>query len=202
MKKNLLLILVACMAVLWGCAASVGSGPGYSALDTIPPGNEPIPMVQGVRPVVAVGPVQVPGYIVRAKTILYSTPNPVNVSMADQQDAFLYWEIPRVLSIDIERLLVPKGLSVVSSGIGPTTDYRIAVDLSAFDVTQFNTLETKGQWALYRGRNAAPVLVKDICFSIGVAGNDRAQVRSAMSRALADIATAIARDFDGFVGTR
>jgi len=202
MKKNLLLILVVCMAVLWGCAASVGSGPGYSVLDTIPPGNEPIPMVQGVRPVVAVGPVKVPGYIVRAKTILDSTPNPANISMADQQDAFLYWEIPRVLSIDIERLLAPKGLSVVSSGIRPTTDYRIAVDLSAFDFTQFNTLETKGQWALYRGANAAPVLVKDISFSTGVAGNDRAQARAAMSRALADIATAIVRDFDGFVGTR
>ncbi len=50
--------------------------------------------------------------------------------------------------------------------------------------------------------NPAPVLVKDISFSTPVAGNDNAAVRAAMSRALADLATVIVRDFEGFLGTR
>ncbi|MBP1747957.1 MAG: hypothetical protein H6Q52_496 [Deltaproteobacteria bacterium] len=202
MKKNIFLVLLACTAIVGGCAASVGLAPGYSRLDTIPPADGPIPVVQGVRPVVAVGPIGVPGYIVRAKTIMDFTPNAANISMADQSDAFLYWEIPRVISIDIERLLAPKGIAVVSSGIGAARDYRIAVDVSALDLTKFNTIETKAQWALYRGANAAPVLVKDISFSTPVAGNNSGAVLAAMSRSLADLTTAIVRDFEEFLGTR
>lgn len=177
-------------------------GTGYSVLDTIPAGGAPVPVVQGVRPVVAVGPVGVPGYIVRAATVMESTISLANISTADQNDAYLAKEIPRVITVNIERLLTPKGLAVISSGVGAKADYRVAVDLSGFDVTQFNTLETKGQWALYRSGDAAPVMVKDISFSTPVAGNSVAATRAAMSRALADLATMVVRDFEGFLGTR
>ena len=203
MKKSVLIGLFACVvAAMLGCAASVGVGTGYSVLETIPPGGAPVPVIQGVRPVVAVGPVGVPGYIVRAETIMESTISLANISTADQNDAYLAREIPRVITVNIERLLTPKGLTVISSGVGAKADYRVAVDLSAFDVTQFNTLETKGQWALYRGGNAVPVMVKDISFSTPVAGNSSTATRAAMSRALADLATMVVRDFEGFLGTR
>jgi uncharacterized lipoprotein YmbA len=202
MKKNILVVLLACTAIVWGCAASVGVGTGYPRLDTIPPGEVQVPQAQGVRPVLAVGPIGVPGYIVRARTITDSNVNMANISAADQRDAFLYWEIPRVITVDIDRLLVPKGIMVQSSGVGARTDYRIAIDLSAFDVTQFNTLETRGQWALYRGADAAPVTVRNISFSTPIAGTDNAAVRAAMSRALADLATMIVADFEGSLGMR
>ncbi len=203
MKKNVIAVLFICAMALLGCAASVGVGTGYSFLDTIPPGSAPVPVTQGERPVVAVGPVGVPGYIVRAKTIMESTISLANISSADERDAVLYREIPRVVTVNIGNLLAPKGIAVVSTGMRSTKgDYRIAVDLSAFDVTQFNTLETKGQWALYKGADAAPVTVRNISFSTPIAGNDTAAVRSAMSRALADLATMIVRDFEGSLGTR
>ena len=198
MKKSVIGIVL--VLLLTGCAASVGTG--YSMLDTVPANNAPIPVTQGARQVVAVGPVGVPGYIVRAATILDTTPNLANVSIADQNAAFLNTEIPRVITVDIERQLTPKGLAVISSGTGRGADYRIAVDLSEFAVTQFNTIATKGQWALYRAGNAAPLLVKDISFSTQAAGNDTAAIRSAMSRALADLSTGIVRDFERFLGTR
>lgn len=204
MKKNIIavLLLVGIMTLV-GCAASVGVGTGYSFLDTIPPGGAPVPVTQGARPVVAVGPVGVPGYIVRAATIMESTVSLANISSVDERDAVLYREIPRAITVNIGNLLAPKGIGVVSTGLGPAkADYRIAVDLSAFDVTQFNILETKGQWALYRGADAVPVMVKNISFSTPIAGNDTAAVRSAMSRALADLATMIVRDFEGSLGTR
>jgi hypothetical protein len=134
MKKNILLVLLVCAAIVWGCAASVGVGTGYSRLDTIPPGEVQVPAAQGARPVVAVGPIGVPGYIVRAKTITDSNVNMANISSADQKDAFLYWEIPRVITVNIDRLLMPKGIAVRSRGIGANTDYRIAVDLSEFAI--------------------------------------------------------------------
>jgi uncharacterized lipoprotein YmbA len=203
MKKSVLTVLLAfVVGAMLGCAASVGVGTGYSVLDTIPPGGAPVPVTQGIRPVVAVGPVGVPGYIVRAETIMESTVSMANISTADQNDAYLAREIPRVITVNIERLLTPKGLAVISSGVGAKADYRIAVDLSAFDVTQFNTLETKGQWALYKGGNAAPVMVKEISFSTPVAGRDVAATRAAMSRALADLTTMIVGDFEGLLGTR
>lgn len=188
------------LAVGWGCAVSVGTG--YSILDTIPPGNAPVPIMQGVKPSVAVGPIGVPGYILRAATVSESSWNYANVSSADQNAAFLKREIPRVITVNIERLLTPKGMAVTSSGLGANADYRISVDLSTFDVTQFNMLDTKGQWALYQRGDPAPLLVRDISFSTPVAGNDNAAVQAAMSRSLADLTTVIVRDFEGFLGTR
>jgi uncharacterized lipoprotein YmbA len=200
MKKRILVFVFALiLAVGWGCAVSVGTG--YSILDTIPPSNTPIPMTQGVRPSVAVGPIGVPGYILRAATVSESW-NYANVSSTDQNAAFLKKEIPRVITVNIEQLLTPKGMAVTSSGPGTNADYRIAVDLSAFDATQLNMLDTKGQWALYQRGNPAPLLVRDISFSTPVAGNDDAAVRAAMSRSLADLTTVIVRDFEGFLGTR
>ncbi len=201
MKKVFLAYFIAFITIItWGCAGPAGTG--YSVLDTIPSGNAPIPMAQGVRPVVAVGPVGVPGYIIRAATIVASSPNQINISTADQDAAPLGREIPRVITVNMEQLLTPGGFTVVSSGIGTNADYRIAVDLSAFDVTQFNTLETKGRWALYQRGNPAPLLVKDVSFSTPAAGSDTMAVRTAMSRALADLATVIVRDFEGFLGKR
>lgn len=199
MKRNISSTIL--MLLLMGCAASVGVGTG-SILDTIPPDNAPIPMSQGTKPVVAVGPIGVPGYIMRAATVTESSWNQANVSTVDQNTAFLKTEIPRVITVDMERLLAPKGLAVISSGTGRGADYRIALDLSEFTVTQFNTVATKGQWALYRVGNPAPLIVKDISFSTPIAGNSIAAVRTAMSRALADLSTGIVRDFEGFLGTR
>lgn len=203
MKKNVLAFILACIvAGVWGCAASVGVGTDHAVLEAIPPGGAPVPVAQGVRPVVAVGPIGVPGYILRAATIMGSTISLANISRADQDDAILATEIPRVVTVNIGRLLTPKGLAVVSSGIGARSDYRVALDLSAFDVTQGDTLETKGQWALYKDGSASPVLVKDIFFSTPVAGKGVAATRAAMSRALADLATVIVRDCEGFLGTK
>ena len=203
MKKNLFLILLACIAVISGCAASVQMGTGYSVLEPIPPSDSPIPMVRGVRPQVAIGPVGVPGYILRAATVSQEFDwNPANVSAADLNDAVLARDIPRVFTVNMERLLAPKGVAVIENWTGANADYRIAVDLSAFDPTNFNALETKGRWALYGGGNPAPAMVRDISFSTPVAGNDLVHVRAAMSRALADLAVMIVRDLEAFLGTK
>lgn len=202
MKKLFPAYFIAFITLLgWGCAVSVGTG--YSILDTIPSSNAlVVPMAQGIRPVVGVGPIGVPGYIIRAATISESSWNLANVSTADQNAAPLSREIPRVITVNIENLLAPRGLTVVSSGTGANTDYRIAVDVSTFDVTEFNTLETKAQWALYQRGSAAPVMVKDVSFSTPVAASNREAVRTAMSRALGDLTTVIVRDFEGLLGTR
>lgn len=202
MKKNIFIVLFVIATVAGGCAASVGVGTGYSVLDTIPPGDAPIPMAQGPRPLIAIGPVGVPGYVLRAATVLETTWSAANISTADQKAAVLQGEIPRVITVNMERLLSPKGIAVMSGGTGSGADYRIAVDLSSFDVTQFNTLQTKGQWALYERKGTAPLLVRDISFSTPVAGSDDAAVRAAMSRSLADLTVMIVRDFEGFLGTR
>ncbi len=205
MKKNVLALLFAfIVAAILGCAASVGVGTGYHpVLDTIPPDSAPIPMAQGARPSVAIGPVGVPGYILRAAIVSQEFEwNPANVSAADLDDAVLAGEIPRVITVNMERLLTPRGLAVIPGGPGTATDYRISVDLSAFDLTQFNTLETKGQWALYQRGNPAPLLLRDIDFSTAVAGSNTGAVRAAMSRSLADLTASIVRDFEAFLGTR
>ncbi len=186
---------------LAGCAASVGVGTSYPVLDTIPPGNAPVPVAQGVRTVVAVGPIGIPGYIIRAATITES--NVVsNVSELDLKAAPLAREIPRVITVDMERLLAPKGMVVTSGGPRTDADYRIAVDLKTFEVTGLNALQTQGQWALYKRGSNAPVVVKDVSFTTPIADNSQTAVRAAMSRSLADLATIIVRDFEGYAGAR
>jgi len=193
--KTTLLIVTLAFVMSAGCAGTIG--PAYSGLDPVAPVDGPVAMTQGKRPLVAVGPIDLPGYIDHAATIMETTINPANISAVDQKDSILETEIPGVLTENVRRLLAPRGVDVVPYTRARNADYRIALRLTTFDITDANTLEARAQWVLYDAGRTSPVMVRDSSFSTPVEDRGDAGRRVAMSRSLADLARAIVKDLGG-----
>jgi uncharacterized lipoprotein YmbA len=195
-----LLVATLAFALSAGCAVSVGTGSGSPGLVPVsmPPG--PYVVTQGKRLVVAVGPVNVPGYITRAATVMESTTNAANISAADWKASVLERQIPQVVTENVRRLFAPYGIEVAPSPQGRNAGYRIAVDLRVFEVSTFDVLETQGRWALYGPGGMSPMMEKDIAFSTPLREPGDAGANDAMSRALADLTRGIVKDCGGVLG--
>ncbi len=192
--KAMVFMVIFTLALSTGCTISVG--PAYSVLDPVAPVDGPVAMTQGRRLLVAVGPIDVPGYVDRAATIVETTINPANISSFDQEASVLQTEIPRVITENLRRLFAPRGIAVVPLTQGRNADYRIAVGLSTFGVTNPGTLDTRARWVLYGRDGKVPVMVKDISFPTPVQERGDAGARAAMSRSLADLSRSIVNDFE------
>lgn len=195
MKATLLMVTLA-FVMSAGCAGT--TGPAYTVLDPVAPVDGPVVMTQGKRPLVAVGPINLPGYINRAATIMETTINPANISTVDQKDSILETEIPRVVTENVRRLLAPRGVDVVPYTRTRNADYRVALILTTFDITNADILETRAQWVLYDAGRTSPVMVRDSSFSTPVNRSDAGR-REAMSRSLADLTRAIVKDLGGIL---
>ncbi|OPY02214.1 MAG: hypothetical protein A4E60_01194 [Syntrophorhabdus sp. PtaB.Bin047] len=200
MSRIGLLVATLVFALSAGCAVSVGTGSGYPALVPVPMPPGPYVVTQGKRLVVAVGPVNVPGYITRAATIVDSTMNAANISAADWKASALESQIPRVVAENVRRLLDPYGIEVFPDPRGKNADYRIAVDLRVFEVSTFDVLETQGRWVLYGPGGMPPMMERDIAFSTPLRESGDAGANDAMSRALADLTRGIVKDCGGALG--
>ncbi|MEN6616994.1 MAG: ABC-type transport auxiliary lipoprotein family protein [Syntrophorhabdus sp.] len=197
MKKITIFAIVLAIVIIAGCA-----GGTYSRLQPIPPPPGPAVMTQGSVPVVAIGPIGVPGWILRASIVSETELSAANISSVDMRAGLLSRDIPAVVSINFERLLAPAGIRVIRTSIGTSANYRIAVDINALDVTPSNLLDTRAQWTLYRADAADPVIMREVAFATPIAGQDDVAVQSAMSRSLADLTRIITKDFEGFLGIR
>ncbi len=202
MKRTGLLAATLAFALSAGCVVSVGTGSGSPGLVPVPMPSGPYVVTQGKRLVVAVGPVNVPGYITRAATIMDSTMNSANISSADWKASVLEWQIPQVVTENVRRLFAPYGIEVAPHPQGRNADYRIAVDLRVFEVSTFDVLETRGRWVLYGPGGTSPMMERDIAFSTHLHEPGDAGTKDAMSRALADLTRGIVKDCGGVLGIR
>lgn len=192
--KAMVFMVMFTVALSTGCTVSVG--PVYSVLDPVPPVDGPVVMTQGRRLLVAVGPIDVPGYVDRAATIVETTINPANISTVDMRASLLKREIPRVLTENLRRLLAPRSIAVVPLAEGKNADYRIEVKLSTFDITNPGTLDTKARWVLYGFDGKTPVAARDIAFSTIFRERGDTGTREAMSRSLVDLSRSIVTDLE------
>jgi len=202
MIRTGLLAAYLAFALSAGCAVSVGTGSGSAGLAPVVTPAGPYTVQQGKRPVVAVGPVNVPGYITRAATVVNSTMNAANISAADWKASTLERQIPQVVTENLRRFLTPYGIKVAADPRGKNADYRIAVDLRVFEVSTFEVLETRGRWAIYGPGGMSPIVEKDIDFSTPLGKPGDAGADDAMSRALADLTRGIVKDSGGVLGIK
>lgn len=193
-------VMTALAVFCGGCAVSVGTG--YPWLEPVPMPDGPYVMTQGRRILVAVGPVDVPGYITRAAMIVDMTPNPLNISSADEEASVLEWEIPRVIAENVRRLLAPYGVEAARYSPGKNSDYRIKVDIVTFEIARSEILETGAKWVLYGPDGKSLMMEKDISFSTPLKDRGDGGRRSAMSLALADLSREIVKDLLGVLGVK
>ena len=142
-----------------GCAGSPPtnlytlSAVGAPAADTRSPQSPPA--------VVAVGPVILPDYIDRPQIVTRKSAYQLELAAYDQWAAPLYDMLPRVLVEDVA-LRLPSDRVVAFPQVGDASfDYRIAVDVSRFDVDATGEATLAARWQLYARSAPRALLVAD-----------------------------------------
>src|SRR5512132_2338555 len=172
-----------------GCA---GSPPTHlytlsaaPAADTRPPQSPAV---------VAVGPVISPDYIDRPQIVTRKGAYQLELATYDQWGAPLYDMLPRVLVEDVG-LRLPSDRVVAFPQIGDASfDYRIAVDVSRFDVDATGEATLAARWQLYARSTARALLVADETLQRRIDGQGYDASAASLSAVLADRADRIARE--------
>jgi uncharacterized lipoprotein YmbA len=177
--------------VVDGCA---GSSPTnlYTLSAVSAPAVETRP--QSTPAVVAVGPVILPDYIDRPQIVTRKSAYQLELAAYDQWAAPLYDMLPRVLVEDVG-LRLPSDRVVAFPQIGDASfDYRIAVDVSRFDVDATGEATLAARWQLYARSTARALLVADETLQRRIEGQGYDAYAAALSGVLADLGDRIARE--------
>ena len=149
---------------------------------------------QSTPAVVAVGPVILPDYIDRPQIVTRKSAYQLELAAYDQWAAPLYDMLPRVLVEDVG-LRLPSDRVVAFPQIGDASfDYRIAVDVSRFDVDATGEATLAARWQLYARSTARALLVADETLQRRIEGQGYDAYAAALSGVLADLGDRIARE--------
>ena len=102
--------------------------------------------------------------------------------------------LPRALVEDVA-LRLPSDRVVAFPQVGdPSVDYRIAVDVSRFDVDATGAATLAARWQLYARSTAQALLVADETLQRRIEGQGYDAYAAALSGVLADLGDRIARE--------
>src|SRR5512132_1363723 len=143
--------------------------------------------------VVAVGPVILPDYIDRPQIVTRKSAYQLELAAYDQWAAPLYDMLPRVLVEDVG-LRLPSDRVVAFPQVGDASfDYRIAVDVSRFDVDAVGAATLAARWQLYARSAPRALLVADDTLQRQIEGRGYDAYAASLSGVLADLGDRIAR---------
>jgi uncharacterized lipoprotein YmbA len=142
--------------------------------------------------VVAVGPVTLPDYIDRPQIVTRKSAYQLELAAYDQWAAPLYDMLPRVLVEDLA-LRLPSDRVVAFPQSDAGFDYRIAVDVSRFDVDATGAATLAARWQLYAPSAPRALLVADDTLQQRVEGRGFDAYAAALSAVLAELGDRIAR---------
>jgi uncharacterized lipoprotein YmbA len=143
--------------------------------------------------VVAVGPVTLPDYIDRPQIVTRQGAYRLELAAYDQWAAPLYDMLPRVL-IENLALRLPSDRVVSFPQVSEASfDYRIAVDVSRFDVDATGQATLAARWQLYARSTQRALLVADDVLQRRSEGEGYGSYAASLSGVLADLADRIAQ---------
>ena len=176
---------------LAGCAGSPPinlytlSALGLPSTDTRAPQSTPA--------VVAVGPVTLPDYIDRPQIVTRKSAHQLELAAYDHWAAPLYDMLPRVL-IENLALRLPSDRVVSFPQVSEASfDYRVAVDVSRFDVDATGESTLAARWQLYSRSTPRALLIADELSRRRTDGQGYGSYAAALSAVLADLADRIAQ---------
>jgi uncharacterized protein len=146
----------------------------------------------GVR-VIAVGPVSIPDYVDRPQIVLRESANQVQIASFDNWAGALSDMIDRVLLEDLSAQLPNDHVVAFPQGGAAVFDYRVAVQLSRFDVSTAGEAVVTASWRVWDRLGTKTRLTTSATTRAESAGATYQDRVAALSRALADLATEIAR---------
>src|SRR5512132_4392224 len=181
---GLLAILVA------GCAGSPPSN--LYTLSAIGTAASESQSPQAPPAVIAIGPVSLPDYLDRPQIVTRQSAYELEIAANDRWAAPLYDMVPRVLVEDLA-LRLPSDRIVSFPDIGDASfDYRVAVQVSRFDVDAAGEASPATRWQLYARSAPRALLVADDTLQRRVEGRGFDAYAASLSAALADLGDRIA----------
>ena len=182
---GLLAILVA------GCAGSPPSN--LYTLSAIGTAASESQSPQAPPAVIAIGPVSLPDYLDRPQIVTRQSAYELELAANDRWAAPLYDMLPRVLVEDLA-LRLPSDRIVSFPEIGDASfDYRVAVQVSRFDVDVAGEAALATRWQLYARSAPRALLVADDTLQRRVEGRGFDAYAASLSAALADLGDRIAQ---------
>jgi len=147
--------------------------------------------VSGQKTTVGVGPLEIPDYVDRPQIVTRTAQNELDVAQFDRWGGSLKPDVARVLMEHLSTLLSPDQISVAQWTRSGSFQYRVALDITRFDVTPGQNVWLKAQWTIF-GRDGKAVLARESNITEPVAGRDYTTMVSAMSRALGSLSRDVA----------
>lgn len=132
----------------------------------------------------AVGPVDLPRYLDRPHIVSRSGDNRLQVDEFNRWGGALDEEIIRVLGDDLGRRLGTQRIYSYPSRITAETDYRIALDIRAFDGPLGGTVRLDVAWSLIADSSAEVLQVQHRVYEMDAQGAGYEAYVAAMSQAL------------------
>ncbi len=168
----------------------------YYTLAPVAGGDDGSSIVAGVDSVVfGVGPVTIPDYLDRPQVVTRTTDNEMKFSEYDRWAGSLAADTSRVLEERLDKMLSDDGIAVVSWQRGVPNDYRVAVQITRFEVADGKDVILKAQWVIYAGNGKRVILLResDIRERVSNLGTDSAV--ESMGRALSALSRDIVQGF-------
>jgi uncharacterized lipoprotein YmbA len=110
-----------------------------------------IPASEGIKPVVALGPVRIPRYVDRPQIVTASGKNAYQLSEMNRWAESLDDNISRVLAQNLSRLAAVDTVPANSSNRGRQAQLRVSVNILEFHVNPAGQAGLTSQWQILRG---------------------------------------------------
>jgi uncharacterized protein len=185
-------IAASAACALVGCLAGCASTPSH--LYTLSPEGAPTAAKQDPslsKLAISVGPVSIPAIVDLQQIVVRSGANQVSLDEFNRWASPLRNNIALVVADDLANIL---GTSRATAVFGPEADYRVAIDVQAFDSVLGDAATLNALWTVRRvkdGKTATGRTLDHESFSEKSYGALAAAHSHALSRMSADIADAI-----------
>lgn len=185
-------LFIISLFVFSGCAGSKPSR--FYALSAIEKAQNLQKKAAAERQVViGLDPVEIPDYLDRPQIVTANSRNELHISEFDRWAGPVREEVGRVLLENLSALLSDTPVAVISETWGVPLDYRLAVNITRFDVAAEEEVGLKAQWTLV-GKDRQEIIVRESSILERIEGKGYSAVVSAMSRSLGKLSQDIAEE--------
>jgi uncharacterized lipoprotein YmbA len=179
-------ILILLTVFLAGCGAK--NSYRYYTLAPIPADPDGRNVEPGAPQIVlGIGPVTIPDYLDRPQIVTRTSRNELTLSEYRRWAGSLSSDVSRVLEENLDAMLSADGVDVVSWCRGVPNDYRVAVQITRFDVREGADVELKAQWVIYAKDGKQVLLLRESDIRKSVAGSGYDSAVEEMGQALAGL---------------
>jgi uncharacterized protein len=189
-----LCVLLATAAFGGGC---FGSKPTrFYMLSTVAPAAATTLESAGASRVIALGPVSIPDYVDRPQIVLRESANQVQLAGFDNWAGSLSDMVNRVLLEDLSALMPGDHVVAFPQGGAAVFDYRVAVQISRFDVSTAGEAVVAASWRVWDRAGTKTRLTASTTTRAEAPGATYQDRVAALSQAVADLAAEIVRSLD------